>query len=228
MTYTVSALDGSGMSCRVTSRAKSGRYTLTTDYVTDPRRDSVVMRTTLTPAHNSADLKVYVRFDATVNGNGGGGDPPSPTPVRTTRSSTPRPAARVPVSLDTNTATIAANRDYATPVYAALRANRPFRTVSSGYAGTASDGLAQLDADHRLATTYDTATVGNVVQTAQLDLRGGRSATLALGFGDHAGRRRRHGGGQRGGRLRRHPAVLPAGLGRLRRRPEACRPAGPA
>ena len=55
----------------------------------------------------------------------------------------------VPVSIDTETATIAANRDYATPVYAALRADRPFLTASSGYAGTASDGLAQLDADHR-------------------------------------------------------------------------------
>ena len=40
MTYTVAALDRSGMSCRVTSTAKSGRYTLTTDYLTDPARDS--------------------------------------------------------------------------------------------------------------------------------------------------------------------------------------------
>ena len=68
-------------------------------------------------------------------------------------------------------------------MFAALRANRPFLATSSGFAGTASDGLAQLDADHRLATTYANATNGNVVQTAQLDVRGGRSATLALGFG---------------------------------------------
>ena len=43
----VSALDDSGMSCRVTTTAKNGRYTLVTDYFTDPQRDSVVMRTTL-------------------------------------------------------------------------------------------------------------------------------------------------------------------------------------
>ena len=89
----------------------------------------------------------------------------------------------MPVSIDTVTATNAANRDYATPVYAALRADRPFLAASSGFAGTASDGLAQLDADRSLATTYANATHGNVVQTAQLDVRGGRSATLALGFG---------------------------------------------
>ena len=89
----------------------------------------------------------------------------------------------VPVSLDTQTATIAANRDYATPVYAALRADRPFLAASSGYVGTASDGLAQLDADHRLATSFGQAAQGNVVQTAQLDISRGKDATLALGFG---------------------------------------------
>ena len=89
----------------------------------------------------------------------------------------------MPVSIDTNTATIAANRDYAQPVYAALRADRPFTQASSGFAGTASDGLAQLDATHSLATTYATATTGNVVQTAKVDAKGGRPFQLSLGFG---------------------------------------------
>ena len=35
-TYTVKSLDDSGMSCRITSTAKNGKYTLVTDYVTDP------------------------------------------------------------------------------------------------------------------------------------------------------------------------------------------------
>ena len=89
----------------------------------------------------------------------------------------------VPVSIDTNTQTIAANRDYAQPVYAALDADRAFTRVSSGFAGTASDGLAQLDADHALTTTYATATHGNVVQTARVDARAGEPFQLALGFG---------------------------------------------
>ena len=183
MTYQVSALDDSGMSCRVTSTDKSGRYTLTTDYFTDPQRNSVVMRTRLKASKRNASYQLYARFDGTINGNGGGGtgdgtNGGADDAVIDTSTGSP-----VPVSIDTVTATNAANRDYATPVYAALRADRPFLAASSGFAGTASDGLTQLDADHRLATTYTNATHGNVVQTAQLDVRDGRSATLALGFG---------------------------------------------
>jgi glucan 1,4-alpha-glucosidase len=179
MTYQVSALDDSGMSCRVTSTAKSGRYTLTTDYFTDPQRNSVAMRTRLKASKGNARYQLYARFDGTINGNGGGGaNGGADNAVIDTSTGSP-----VPVSGDTVTATTAANRDYATPVYAALRADRPFLAASSGFAGTASDGLSQLDADHRLATTFANATHGNVVQTAQLDVQGGRSATLALGFG---------------------------------------------
>jgi len=180
MTYTVTALDDSGMACRVTSSAKSGRYTLTTDYFTDPQRASVVLRTRLKATRGPDNLRLYARLDATVNGNGGGGTTNAGADDAVVDTST---RTRVPVSLDTVTATTAANRDYATPVYAALRADRGFLAVSSGYAGTASDGLTQLDADHRLSTTFDAAAHGNVVQTAQLDLRGGRSVTLALGLG---------------------------------------------
>ncbi len=36
MTYTVRSTDESGMACQVTSTAKSGRYRLVSDYVTDP------------------------------------------------------------------------------------------------------------------------------------------------------------------------------------------------
>ena len=179
MTYQVSALDDSGMACRVTSTAKSGLYTLTTDYFTDTQRNSVVMRTRLKASHGNR-YQLYARFDGTINGNGGGGADNGGADDAVIDTSTGSP---VPVSFDANTSTNAANRDYATPVYAALRADRPFLAASSGYAGTASDGLAQLDADHRLATTYDTAAHGNVVQTAQLNVDAGRSATLALGFG---------------------------------------------
>src|SRR3954462_11675866 len=41
-TYTVRALDESGMSCEVTSTARSGRYRIVARYLTDPRRDAVV------------------------------------------------------------------------------------------------------------------------------------------------------------------------------------------
>ncbi len=183
MTYKVSALDDSGMACRVISTDKNGLYTLTTDYYTDPARNSVVMRTRLKASKGNPRYQLYARFDGTINGNGGGGDAATQNAGADDAVIDTSTGSPVPVSIDTNTATIAANRDYATPVYAALRADRPFLRASSGYVGTASDGLTQLDAARRLTTTYGTATQGNVVQIAQLDVNGGRPATLALGFG---------------------------------------------
>lgn len=180
MTYTVASLDRSGLACRVTSTAKNGRYSIVTDYVTDPQRASVVLHSRLTAKGPGPALKLYVRYDATVNGNGGGGAGNGGADDAVIDTST---GGAVPVSSDVVTATIAANRDYAQPVFAALRGNKRFLAASSGYAGTDSDGLTQLDASHSLGTTYDSAPGGNVVQTAQVDLRHNHSFTLALGFG---------------------------------------------
>ena len=45
MTYTVEALDDTGgMACQVTATAKSGKYTIVTDYVTDPGRNALLMQ----------------------------------------------------------------------------------------------------------------------------------------------------------------------------------------
>src|ERR1700710_1358729 len=44
MTYTAKA-DDTGMMCTVTSTAKNGSYKLVSTYLTDPARDSVVVRT---------------------------------------------------------------------------------------------------------------------------------------------------------------------------------------
>ncbi len=179
-TYTVQS-DPTGMVCAVTSTAKSGAYRLTTVYSTDPARDSVVMHTVYTPLTSSAArYQLYVRLDATAAGNGGGGSGNGGADSATIDTST---GQSVPVSFDTNTVTNAVNRDYAVPTYLALRANRPFTAVSSGFVGTASDGLNELDSTHTLAPLYTDATNGNVEQTAQIDVSHGREFTLALGFG---------------------------------------------
>src|SRR3954453_7598921 len=74
MTYTVTKPDDRALSCRVTATAKSGRYRIVTDYVTDTRRESVVMRSRFTALNGKTrDYRLYVRFDPTLNGNGGGG-----------------------------------------------------------------------------------------------------------------------------------------------------------
>jgi glucoamylase len=179
MTYTVSA-DPTGMICTVTSTAKSGKYRLTTTYLTDPARASVVVHTRFTPLTSAAAAyRLYVRLDATVAGNGGGGSGNGGADNAVIDTTT---GSRVPVSYDTVTTTNAANRDYAVPSYLALRADHPFGTVSSGFVGTPSDGLTQLDAAHALTPT-DTAMGGNVEQTAAVVPNKQGDFTLALGFG---------------------------------------------
>ncbi len=178
-TYTARTTDRSGMACEVTSRARSGRYTLVTDYVTDPARDAVVMKVRLIT--REAGLQVYVRYDATMNGNGGGGD--ATTQNGGADDAVVDRATTALVSSDTDTSSQAVNRDYAVPLFGALRADKPFLTAASGYAGTASDGLTQLDASHRLTSMPTNAPHGNVVQTARLDLSGAGTSTLALGYG---------------------------------------------
>jgi glucoamylase len=176
MSYTVASPDRSGMVCRVTSTARSGKYRLRTTYVTDPDRNVVLMRTRLQPLVRGA-FHLYVRFDATVNGNGGGGSANGGGDSATVDTSMGHPIA---VSSDTNTVSNAVNRDYATPVFAAV--DGPFDRVESGFVGQASDGLTQLDAAHTLTRNVTDATGGNVVQTAAIR-SGRRNVTLALGFG---------------------------------------------
>jgi GH15 family glucan-1,4-alpha-glucosidase len=179
MTYAVRALDDRALTCRVTSTAKSGRYRIVTDYVTDLDRPTVVLRSRF-EALRGGDYRVYVRFDPTLNGNGGGGEGnggPGSGGIARAQGHT------LLVGADPVTTTNAANRDYAVPVHSALDASRPFRTVSNGFAGGASDGLTQLDASRRLTESFSEAERGNLVQTARVDLGRDGAFTLALGFG---------------------------------------------
>src|SRR4051795_9674477 len=171
MTYMVSRTDDRALTCRVTATAKSGRYRIVTDYLTDPDRQTVILHSRFDGPRGD---KLYVRYDPTLNGNGGGGsgnggaDSGSVVDGRL-------------VGSDTVTATNAANRDYAQPVFSALDGD--FDEISNGYAGTDSDGLKQLDASRRLTATYTDAPSGNLVQTARVELGRHGDFTLALGFG---------------------------------------------
>jgi len=180
-TYTVQPLGSSGLDCAVTTTAKSGKYRIITDYLTDSARNTVVMQVHFEPlVGDLSTYKLYVRYDPTINGNGGGGSGNGGGDTGTIDTST---GHIVPVAFDTFTRSNAANRDYAVPVYSALDASSPFMQVRNGFVGTASDGLVQLDASHSLTTTYTQANDGNLVQTAQADISHGGQLTLALGFG---------------------------------------------
>ena len=140
MTYTAAAInDTAGMACRITATANSGKYTIATDYITDPNRNSVLMRVVFTPAVGG--LQLFVRFDPTVNGNGGGGSGNGGADDATVDDSTGHP---VLVASDLVTATNAANRDYAQPVFAALDGS--FTAASSGFVGGRATGSSNSTA----------------------------------------------------------------------------------
>jgi glucoamylase len=178
MTYTVQA-DSSGMECTVTSTDAKHGFRLTTTYVTDPARDTVLMNTRLTATPGGTtdihNLRVYARLDAHVNGNGGGG-----TDNAGADTGVVDPSTGMPVVYDTSTVSEAANRDYAVPTFMALTATSA-GAASVGYEGTASDGLTQLDAAHALTVT-SSAPNGHIVATEDVTPQG-ENFTLALGFG---------------------------------------------
>src|SRR3954465_14530115 len=152
MTYTVSQPDDRSLTCRVTATDKDGRYRIVTDYLTHPERPAVILHSRFEALKGGiGDYALYARFDPTLNGNGGGGSgnggPDSGTVATSGGHS-------VLVGSDPGTTAHAANRDYAQPVYSALDTGDGFLQVSNGFAGTASDGLTQLDAAHALTTTY--------------------------------------------------------------------------
>jgi glucoamylase len=174
LTYRVSA-DPSGMECTVVATSAAHGYTLTTRYLTDPARDSVVMRTTVS-GPRAQGLQVYARLDAIANGNGGGGSTNGGADDGTVT------AAGVPVVSDPHTVSQAANRDYAVPTSMALTADEQ-GLASVGYADSASDGLTSLDQTHSLSQ-WTQAPDGHVVATERVMPHPGTHAfTLALGFG---------------------------------------------
>ncbi len=173
----------------MTSTDASHHFRLVTTYITDPARDTVLMRTRL--EGNTRNLHLYARLDAHVNGNGGGGTQNAGANSGVVDTSTNE---QIPVIFSTNTVTNATNRTYAVPTYMALASspvrpansapanNAPANNASVGYAGTASDGLTQLDASHTL-TSYTDAPDGHIVATEALTPGRDGQLTLALGFG---------------------------------------------
>src|SRR3984957_18140515 len=180
MTYTVAA-DPTGMQCTITSTDAKHGFQLVTSYITDPQRDTVLMNTRIQPVKGSGTdvgkLQVYARLDAHVNGDGGGG-----TQNAGGNTGVIDPRTGAPVVYSTNTTTTAANRSYAVPTYMAMTATSAGQ-ASVGYAGTASDGLTQLDGAHALTPTTSAAD-GHIVATENVTPQQGSGAfTLALGFG---------------------------------------------
>jgi glucoamylase len=184
-TYTVKATDDRALTCRVTTTAKSGRYEIVTDYTTDPSRPTVLIRSKFVALKGRlSDYRLYVRHDPTLNGNGGGGSATTANGGADDGGLAGAGGHTLLVGSDVVTKTNAANRDYAIPVHSALDADGGLQQATNGFAGSASDGLVQLDASHALTALHDSAIHGNLVQTARVPLGRHGDFTLALGYGD--------------------------------------------
>ena len=153
MTYTVAA-DPTGMACTVTSTDAKHGFRLVTTYITDPASDTVLMNTrlqdlpgpaptwpacTCTPGStptSTATAEAAARTRAPTPGWS------TPPPARRSRWSSARTRSRTPPTGITR-----CRPTWPWPA-------RPTQAASVGYAGTASDGLTQLDAAHTLTALH--------------------------------------------------------------------------
>jgi glucoamylase len=163
-THTVSMPDERALEYTITNTARTGRYRLTSTYVTDPDRASVLIRTRFQSLDGRA-YQLYPLYNPSLAGGGAGDTGAWDAANGTLVASDPGSGAPAPVA-------------------SALKASVAFATHSTGYSGSASDGLADLRANRGLTNSYDTASsAGNIVQIAQVPVGTDTTFTLALGFG---------------------------------------------
>ena len=149
--------DGRALTYRQINTDKSGDYRITKTYVTDPARSTVLVDVNFVSL-TGKPYQLYALYDPSLD-NGGTDD-----------SATSKGAQL-----------LASDGDVAS----ALVGGPGFAQVSSGHLGT-SDGWTDLKGDFKMDWDYQSASSGNVVQTAKTTLSGvpnNQHMTLSLGFG---------------------------------------------
>lgn len=159
--HRVEVLDPQALTFRQVNTSKSGAYTISKTYTTDPERSTVLIDVEF--RWNSSGLSksaLYVYFDPSLNNSG-------------MHDSAWRDGSWL----------VASDADKAS----ALTVSNGFDSMANGYFGT-SDGLTQLRHDGRL-NPFVRASDGNVVQVARVSLgplwpaRPAARFTLVLSFG---------------------------------------------
>jgi glucoamylase len=147
--------------CKIKSRCKQGRYTLTKEIVTDPIRDTLMMRVQFTPATPGSNLKLYLFVDPHVGDQGEDND----AWVGTYKGEKMLIASRGRICL-------------------AAAAKPPLKKSSCGYVGK-SDGFTALS-HHEPLPESNMAMQGNVAMTAEVDYTSDDGNFLiALACGSH-------------------------------------------
>ncbi len=143
--------------------ATSGKYRLTKTYVTDPRRDALVVRVRL-ESLDGGTYRLYALHDPALANSG--------------MDDRGRTAGDALVASDAKEA-----------VASALVSSPRFGATSNGLLGR-DDGWTDLEGDHRLDDGRRSRGPGNLVQTGRVSrvtgLPGHQRATLVLGFGGTA------------------------------------------
>ena len=147
-------VDPRALSFRQTNTAKSGAWTITKTYTTDPERHTLLVEVQFRARNPRAPHALYVYYDPSLNNSG-----------------------MHDSGWTQGTALLASDAGKTS----ALASSAGFAEKTSGYLGT-SDGLTQLRASGRLTNLYPRAADGNVVQVARV-ANPRLPFTLALAFG---------------------------------------------
>ncbi|MEV0070350.1 glycoside hydrolase family 15 protein [Amycolatopsis sp. NPDC050768] len=165
--HVVSMPDEKSLEYTVTNTAKSGRYRITTTYVTDPARATLVTRTRF-QSLDGGTYRLYLLANPSMAG-GAGGDTASWDGSGLVASGTENLFGTT------------------TTVVSSLRVSTGFSAHDNGYSGAASDCLVDLRADHTLDDGFDSVSgAGNVVQCGQIPVAADTTFTVALGYGSTA------------------------------------------
>ncbi|MBV9997691.1 MAG: glucoamylase [Verrucomicrobia bacterium] len=151
-----------GLTFQITNTDTANHWRLTTTYVTDPARATLLIDVEFTSL-DGRPYQLYAVYQPQLN------NPPLKGPLSES-------------GVTQDGALLAA--DAQMKVASALVASPAFSETSDGYLGT-SDGWTDLSQHYRLTAQYSSAPAGTVVQTGRLPLTGlsdRRHATLALGF----------------------------------------------
>ena len=168
VTRSVALIDQKSLTYRQISTDKAGRWRLVKTYVTDPARSSVAIDIRFTVLKGGA-LQLFALYD--------------PSLASSAQGDSGRSAAQ-----GSGSALLSEDVTGTAPVGSALVSSTGFLRSTTGYVGSVSDPVTQLASAHALATTYASATPGNIGQAGQVRTTGTDThVTLALGFGPNAG-----------------------------------------
>jgi glucan 1,4-alpha-glucosidase len=155
----VALADRQSLTYQQTSTDRAGRWRLAKTYITDPRRNAVLIDVQFEML-SGGPYDLYVLYDPALAGDAG-------HDIGST-------AGRALVASDTHLPDM--------PVATALIASSGFEQTSTGYVG-ASDGWAQLSAEFRLTDRHVKAGPGNIAQVGKLPVSGHSThVTLVLGL----------------------------------------------